>query len=245
MYLWIQIPVLDEAPTLEGVVTGALSAGERLVERGAIVRFTVFVIDDGSKDGSADILSRLAADPRVRVAHHGETRGLGTGFREGVALALGAGADALVHIDADGQFDPARIPILVDTLERTGADLVTASRFSLGAPRPVMGPVRRVGNTLLALLVSILVRQRLRDVACGFRVFSRRALERMRLSGRFTYTHESVVSCALGGLQIVEVALPVRGTRAFGRSRISSRVSRYAFHAALGIARAFVAHRFG
>jgi glycosyltransferase involved in cell wall biosynthesis len=230
MHVRVQIPALNEAATIATVARGALRAVDGL---GA--RASVLVVDDGSTDATPDIVRALgAADPRVATLRSERTRGLGRGFRDGLTLAHDDGVDVLVHIDGDGQFDPDHIGRLVRPVLGDGVDLATASRFS---GEPVIGPMsvsRRVGNSLVAGMVSTLARRRMRDVSCGFRAFSRRALETMhsvQLRGDFTYTHETILACAWAGLSIREVPVPVLGTRTHGRSRVARSQLRYGVEA--------------
>ncbi len=71
--------------------------------------------------------------------------------------------------------------------------------------------------------------RRFHDVSCGFRAYSREALESLDLKGNFTYTHESVLFFAHRGFRIEEVPVSVRGTREFGETAIASNLWRYAF----------------
>ena len=243
-HLRVQIPAFNERDTIERVVRDVLAACDGLVASKRVARTSVLLIDDGSTDGTAAIIDRLVAqDARLAVLRHGANVGLGRSFREGVALALEADADYLAHIDADGQFEPAQLPRLVDVAREQHVDLVLGSRGPQQLATPPAPVTHRLGTRALAWLVSRVAGQRFFDVTCGFRVYSRKALERMRLDSDFTYTQQSLLSCVFLGLQVSEVRLDVRGRREHGRSSISSNLPRYALHALVDIARVWVAHQ--
>jgi hypothetical protein len=100
--------------------------------------------------------------------------------------------------------------------------------------------VRSLGNRAVSLLVSWLAGRPIADVCCGLRAFSRRALVAMELREDFTYTQETLLLCAWAGLNLDEVAVPVRGVRAVGRSRVASSVVRYGLRVGGILARAWV-----
>ncbi len=231
--LVVFVPCLDEERTVAGVVSGV----PRTIA--GVARVEVCVLDDGSTDATAD---RATAAGAV-LLRHGENRGLGCAFQRGVRYALERGADILVNIDGDGQFDPATIPQLVAPILAGEADMVTASRFLDPALTPRMPAIKRWGNRRVAGIVRLLTGRRFRDVSCGFRAFSREALMRMNVYGSFTYTQETFLDLVFKGMRIVELPLPVRGTREFGESRIASSLWRYALRSLQIMLRAFIAYR--
>src|SRR5205823_3573667 len=99
--LAVVMPALNEEQTVGAVVAGV---PRRIL---GVSEVTVIVVDDGSTDGTRDVALEAGAD---RVVSHRRNRGLVACFNHGVALALALGADAVVHLDADGQHDPAFIP---------------------------------------------------------------------------------------------------------------------------------------
>jgi glycosyltransferase involved in cell wall biosynthesis len=231
--LVVVVPCLDEAATVARVVTGI---PRRIDGVGAV---DVIVIDDGSTDDTA----ARARDAGAEVVVHAENRGLGWTFREAVQLALDRGADLMVHIDGDGQFDPADVPLLVAPLVAGRADMVTASRFADPRLTPHMPRVKRWGNRRVAGIVALLTGRRFADVSCGFRSFSSEALLRLNLFGRFTYTQESFLDLVFKDLAILEVPVAVRGEREFGASRIASSIPRYAVRSLQIMLGAFISYR--
>ncbi len=216
------IPALDEERTVGRVVAGALTA----LDSG---RFDtrVVVVDDGSSDGTAEAARRAGAE----VISLGSNRGVGHAFRVGLDAALAGGADFVVNMDADGQFDPASIPTLLDPLLKGEADVALGSRFADPRLVPEMPRVKRWGNRWMSRIISHIAGQHFHDVSCGFRAYSREAALRLNLWGSFTYTQESILDMVVKGMRVVEVPVQVRGEREFGESRVASNVWKYGFRA--------------
>ncbi len=221
-YLLVSLPALDEERTVGAVVRGVPRSipGVGLIE--------VVVVDDGSRDATAE----RAVEAGAFVIRHPASRGVGAAFHTALAHGIDRGADLILSIDADGQFDPADIPKLVAPVLAGDADLVTASRFADPALVPEMPRAKLWGNRLMSRLISGLSGQTFHDVSCGMRCYSRRAALQLHLVGRFTYTQEVVLNLAFKGLRIVEVPIRVRGEREFGASRVAGNLWRYGWRTA-------------
>jgi glycosyltransferase involved in cell wall biosynthesis len=124
----------------------------------------VLVVDDGSADDTATI-ARAAG---VRVARLPFNLGAGVAAQTGYKLAVREGYDCVVQLDADGQHEPADIPLLLDVIARREADVAIGSRF-LGGSGYRAGPLRRAGMGLFSLLAWLLTGVRFSDVTSGFR----------------------------------------------------------------------------
>ena len=216
-FLLVSIPALDEAPTVADVVRGV---PVRIPGVGSI---EVVVVDDGSRD---DTGARARAAGAC-VLRHERPLGLGAAFHTALAFGIDRGADLIVTLDADGQFDPADIPALIEPVLAGRAEFATASRFLDPALAPAMPWTRRLGNTLMSRLISRLAGRRFADVSCGMRCYSRRAALHLHLLARFTYTQEVILNLAFKQLPIVEVPIRVRGQRAHGASRVARSLWRY------------------
>lgn len=130
----------------------------------------VLVVNDGSADGTAE----EAAAAGAIVAPHPVNLGYGAALQTGYRFALRQGYDAVLQLDADGQHDPASIPVLMEAYA-AGADVVVGSRFlHEGSYKPPL--VRRLGMLLFGAIGSHLAGQRLTDPTSGYQVISRRAL---------------------------------------------------------------------
>jgi len=233
LLLLVLIPCLNEEATVAEVISqipGDLR-GVRQVK--------VAVLDDGSTDATVE---RAEAAGAV-VFSNPRNLGLGRTFRRGVEIALDEGADLMVNIDGDGQFNPADLSRLVDPILGGDADMVTASRFIDKSLTPRMPWIKKWGNRWVARIVSIATDNRFRDVSCGFRAFSRAALLRLNLFGDFTYTQETFLDLAYKDLSILEVPVRVQGSRKHGDSRIASNIPRYAYRSARIMFRAAVGYR--
>lgn len=195
----------------------------------------IVVVDDGSTDRTAEI----AREKDAIVVGHSRNKGVGTAFHTGVRTALELNADVMVNMDADGQFDPRDIERLIEPIVRGEADFVTASRFVDPKITPKMPRIRHWGNIAMSGLVSFLVGERFYDVSCGFRAYSREALLRLNLLGKFTYTQETFLDLAFKGLVLKEVPVVVRGVREHGQSKVVKSLPRYAYRSLMIILRAF------
>ncbi len=206
------IPALNEERKIGEVVAGILPSVDGVI-----------VIDDGSSDRTAEV----AREAGAVVVSHGRNRGVGAAFMTGRKAALATDADIIVNIDGDGQFDTGDIEKLVDPIVNGKAEFVTASRFKDPTKYPEMTRVKFFGNRLMSWMISRMTGRKFYDVSCGFRAYSREALQRLNLFGDFTYTQESFLDLAFKGVPIVEVPVDVRGTREFGKSRVASNLFKY------------------
>lgn len=216
-HLLVSIPALDEEPTVAEVVRGVPS---RIPGVGSI---EVVVVDDGSRDATAERARAAGA----RVIRHERSLGVGAAFHSALAFGIDHGADLIVTLDGDGQFDPREIPALLEPVLSGRADFATASRFADPALVPDMPWVRRWGNRLMSRLISRLAGRTFHDVSCGMRCYSRRAAMHLHLLARFTYTQEVMLNLAFKQLAIVEVPIRVRGEREHGKSRVAGSLWRY------------------
>ncbi|MBV8782190.1 MAG: glycosyltransferase family 2 protein, partial [Phycisphaerae bacterium] len=219
MKLIVNVPALNEEKTIAQVVNGVPRniPGIDLTE--------VIVLNDGSTDRTAE----LAEEAGALVINIVGRPGLGAVFRTGLERAMRRGADIIVNIDGDMQFNPADIAILVQPLLRDEADFVTCSRFADPALRPTMPGVKFYGNAVVTYLINwVCGGTNFSDVSCGFRAFNREAAYRLTLFGRFTYTQECFIDLFSKGLRIMEVPLKVRGVREHGKSRIANSIWKYA-----------------
>lgn len=229
MVLFVTIPALNERITIGQVV--------RAVPRNlpGVRRVEVIVVDDGSTDDTAAEARAAGAT----VLTHPATRGVGAAFHTALTYVMERRGDLLVSIDADGQFDPADIPALVEPVVSGRADFTTASRFKDPKLIPEMPSVKLWGNRMMSRLVSRLTNGRYFDVSCGMRCYSRRAMLNLNLMGAFTYTQEVFLNLAFKRLRIEEVPIRVRGTREFGESRVASNLFKYALNTSRIIFRAY------
>jgi glycosyltransferase involved in cell wall biosynthesis len=216
--LIIYLPALNEAKNIKSVISSLPTKLEKVKE------IEILVVDDGSTDKTAE----LAHEMKAEVISHHKNLGLGNAFQTAVKYALNNGANMLVSIDADGQFDPANIPDLITPIQMGQAHLVTGNRFGNGIPKN-MPRVKYWGNKQVSRILNTLTKNKFQDVSCGFRAYSKEALYQLNLFGSFSYTHETILNLAFKGLPIEE--LPIEVNYFSDReSRIASSVSNYAFN---------------
>ena len=188
--------------------------------------FSVLVVDDGSSDKTFEIASSVN-DPRVRVIRHPRNLGLGAAFKSAVKSALSTGADIMITIDADGQFDSSQLNQFISSIENSSSDLVTGSRFLAQSEVIGMPTMRNIGNRGYVKEINKIGGINITDASCGFRCYSRKALFHLHLTGKFTYTHETIISLAQQGLEISEIPVRVRYFEE-RKSSISGSLIRYA-----------------
>jgi glycosyltransferase involved in cell wall biosynthesis len=135
----------------------------------------IVVVDDGSKDGTRDVLKELDGKGGVRVILHERNQGKGAAVRTGMGAAQG---DILIIQDADLEYDPRDIPSLLQPLEEGVADVVYGSRF-LGRARRVTMFWHQVANKMLTFMTNILYDTILTDMETGYKVFRREVLNGM------------------------------------------------------------------
>ena len=229
MHLVIIIPCINEEETIGQVLS---SIPQHVV---GVSHIDVVVIDDGSTDNTASIARACGAS----VISHPNNMGVGAAFNTGVNEAIKLGADVVVNMDGDGQFDPSHINFLVEPILKNEADFVTASRFKDKDLIPCMPSIKKLGNWYIARLISLLTGQRFYDVSCGYRAYSQNTILRLNLFGKFTYTQETFLDLAFKGLRIAEIPLKIRGVREFGHSRVAGNLWRYAINSSKIILRTF------
>lgn len=197
----VVMPVFNEEATLEEIV--------RRVKAQPIVTELV-VVDDGSVDGSREILRRLEAEGLVdRLILHEENRG------KGAALSTGFGAatsDAVIVQDADLEYDPAEYRWILEPIWENKADVVYGSRFMGGRPHRVLYFWHYVGNRLLTLVSNMVTNLNLTDMETCYKCFRREVLEHLEIEERaFGVEPEVTAKVALQGWRVYEVGISYSG----------------------------------
>ena len=232
MRLIILIPAYNEEGTIADVLAAIPSSFP------GVDQFITLVVDDGSSDHTAQI----AREAGAVVICHGRNRGVGCAFTTGLSKALEMGADIMVNIDADGQFTPEEIPLLITPILKDRADFVVGDRFTnpegkVHKPQHMSG-IKFWGNKVMTRFINTLTGGHFQDVSCGFRAYSREAMLQLNLSGQFTYTQETFIDLAEKGLRIKNV--PVSVTYFPGRdSRVADSLLKYAVKSGKIIFRAY------
>jgi glycosyltransferase involved in cell wall biosynthesis len=224
--LIIQIPCLNEAATLPGTLADLprVVAGVDVVE--------VLVVDDGSRDGTADVAQSCGADHVVRLRRN---KGLAAAFMAGIDASLKAGADFIVNTDADNQYAAHEIPRLLAPLLSGEADIVIGDR-NIAELRHMSWRKRQ-----LQQLGSWVVRQvsntSVPDTTSGFRAYTREAALRMTIVSEFSYTLESIIQAGKKRMAIAHV--PVETNPRTRNSRLFDSVFSYIKRSAATIVRIY------
>ncbi|NJD54188.1 MAG: glycosyltransferase family 2 protein [Candidatus Methanoperedens sp.] len=184
----------------------------------------ILVINDGSTDSTADVAKKSGAIVVDNIVN----RGLGKTIRRGYNEAVMLGADIIVQIDADKQYDPKEIPILIEPILKNKADLVLGSR--LENLKYEMPWINKFGNKAFSWLIRRLTGKNIKDGQTGFRAIRKEVFDTIKLSGDFTYTQEMIIKASKEGWRIENVPINFY-KRSAGDSRLISSPFAYAWRA--------------
>lgn len=182
------IPAYNEAKNIGSVVEKTRAQG-----------LDVLVVDDGSSDGTAAAAEAAGAE----VVRNRRNLGLGRTMRRAYKEAMARRADVVVQLDADGQYDPAEIPKLVQPILSGEADMVLGAR--LGNIKYRMPAVKKFGNHAFTRVLARITAQDIRDGQTGFRAVHREVLEKALPINRFSYTQEMILRAAKEGFVVRSV----------------------------------------
>lgn len=195
MKLTVLIPIYNEIHTLQEIVKRVLDTG---------LADEILLVDDGSTDGTRELLAQYEGQPPFRVILHEKNQGKGAAVRTGIKNAAG---DVILIQDADLEYDPRDYPAILQPIEEGIADVVYGSRF-LGAPRRVAMFWHMIANKLLTLLTNILYDTILTDMETGYKVFRKEVIEGVPLHAkRFEFEPEFTAKILKRGVRIFEVPI--------------------------------------
>jgi len=172
----------------------------------------IILVDDGSKDGSREILQRLQEendrvnDPlnQLRVFFQPFNQGKGAALKTALSHATG---DVVIIQDADLEYDPADYPALLEPIERGQADVVYGTRFAGGGAHRVLFFWHSMGNRVLTLISNMLTNLNLSDMEVGYKVFRAELLRDIDLeSKRFGFEPEITMKLAKKALPFLRGA---------------------------------------
>jgi glycosyltransferase involved in cell wall biosynthesis len=196
--LSVIMPVYNEQGTIEEIVSRVLAVP---------IRVELVVIDDGSTDGSREILTKLAGEHDFKLLLQEKNRGKGAAVRRGFAEARG---DIFVIQDADLEYSPEEYPQLIDLIVGGKADAVYGSRF-LGRHRAFLF-THYIGNRLLTLVTNVLYNTILTDMETCFKAIRAEKVRQMTLrSDRFGIEPEITAKLFKMGCRVYEVPITYEG----------------------------------
>ena len=213
--LIVFVPAFNEAGRIEQTIGDILAQSGVLSEAGCELR--IYVVDDGSTDGTRELARSAGAH---RVIRHRVNLGLGAAVRSGLLAARADGADIVAKLDADLQHDPADLKALITPLIDDEADLVYGDRFKRIDYR--MPWVRRAGNAIFTTLMRWLTGWPLRDSQPGIFAANKAYLQNFYLPGDYNATQQVLLDAYHRGLRFAHVPVAFR-RRSGGRSFVSLR----------------------
>ena len=195
MKLSIIIPIYNEVESIREIVNRVQDTK---------LAWEIVLVDDGSMDGTRDLLKELDGKNNVRVILKDKNEGKGSAVRTGIEAAKG---DVLLIQDADLEYDPRDYPTLLKPLKEGIADVVYGSRF-LGGPRRVVMFWHMVANYMLTFMTNILYNTILSDMETGYKVFRKEVVEGMTIHAkRFDFEPEFTAKMLKRKYRIFEVPI--------------------------------------
>ena len=200
MKLSIIIPCYNESSTILSLIDA--------VKQSPVTDREIIIVDDGSKDGTRDILGEMN-DPEVRVIFHKANQGKGAALRTGFQEATG---DICIVQDADLEYDPQEFPLVIQPILEGKADVVFGSRFQSGRPHRVVYFWHRIGNGVLTLMSNFFTDLNLSDMETCYKAFRREVIQSIRIrENRFGFEPEVTAKVAKMNLRIYEVGISYYG----------------------------------
>ncbi|NVM54667.1 MAG: glycosyltransferase family 2 protein [Candidatus Helarchaeota archaeon] len=219
------IPAYNEEEGIAEVISKSLKYSDQVI-----------VINDGSTDET----EKVAKESKAIVKSHIVNRGLGLTVRDGINEAMKLGADIILTIDADGQYDADQIPDVLKPILDGKADLVLGSRF-MGTIAH-MPRLKRLGNKIITLITRNLMNLDISDAQTGFRAIKREVFEHIVLTSDYSYTQEMIIRASAEGFHLVDVPVNFY-ERKHGESRLIRNPAEYSLNSAMTMLRAYRDYR--
>ncbi len=209
--LIVQIPAYNEQDNIAKVINEI----PRHIE--GISEVKILVIDDGSTDNTIAAAKAAGADYIIRNI---KNSGLAYTFQRGLDYALKLGADILVNTDADFQYNQNEIPKLIQPILERKADIVSGNRQIHKLTH--MTAAKKYGNMIGSRVVKSAANNQVKDASSGFRAYNKHAMEKLFITSKHTYTHESLIQASHKNLKVLEVNVEFR--KRDGHSKLISSV---------------------
>ena len=201
MKVSIVIPCFNEEATILEIINA--------VRNSSIECKQIIVVDDGSTDKTREILKLFHDKDQIEVIYHDKNKGKGAALKTGFAAANG---DICVVQDADLEYDPQELPLLIQPIIDGKADVVFGSRFQSGRPHRVVYFWHRIGNGFLTLLSNIFTDLNLTDMETCYKAFKREIIQSIEIQeDRFGFEPEVTAKIARQNLRIYEIGISYYG----------------------------------
>lgn len=200
--LSVVIPAYNEKDTIKEIVDAV-----KAVELGNLEK-EIIIVDDGSKDGTRDILKKMQG---IKYFFHEKNQGKGGAIKTGFQRATG---DIVLIQDADLEYDPSEYPRLLRPILTGRADVVFGSRFVGGEPHRVLYVIHHLANKFLTLLSNVLSGLNLTDMETCYKVFKKEVIDSFKdklVSKRFGIEPELTARVAKGKWRVYEIGISYYG----------------------------------
>ncbi len=208
MTLFVTIPAYNEAQTIAQVIK---SIPKKIK---GIKTIKILVWSDGSTDQTVNLAKKAGAD---FVFASKRNLGLAKTFDLATKKAVELGADLIVNTDGDNQYDQQQIPVLIEPIVRSKADIVNGDRQIASLTH--MHRTKKFGNQLGSWTIRFLTGLKINDASSGFRAYTKEAINSFHLISSHTYTHETLIQAFFNDLTIIEIPITFKA-RTSGESRL-------------------------
>jgi len=199
--LSVVIPCYNERATIRHIVDVVLTCGVAPLE--------IIIVDDCSTDGTREVLKTEIAPLVSKIIYHDKNQGKGAALRTGFKHAT---HDLVIVQDADLEYDPLELAMLMEPITQNKADVVFGSRFMGGRPHRVLYFWHSVGNRFLTLASNMATNLNLTDMECCYKMFRREIIQGIELEeNRFGFEPEITAKVSRGNHRIFEVGVSYSG----------------------------------